>query len=1270
MSETSTPGDLGSEQDLYRSAFFNNPTGIFRNTPDREGRFLMVNPAFARLFGYDGIDEVLKIPIRSLYFDPEDRKVFVERLTEKGEVRGMELRFKTRDGRPIWGSVSARVVRGGDGRVLYYDGMVEDITRRKRAEEELVKHRRDLEALVAVRTRELTEALEEQKREIAERVKAEGALKKSEGKYRSLLENLNTGIYRNQLSTPSCFLEANPAMVRIFGYDSVEEFLRISTEELYDDPSDRADFKAAILEKGFVKNKELRLRKKDGTSIIGACTAQMVYDDKGEVKWIDGVIEDITERKKAENSLRRRMRLEEMLNSVSTAFANMPLEELDRTIVKALEKLGTFEDMDRAYVFLFSQDLVSMANTHEWCAEGAEPQIDKLRYVPVSELPWISQRLLNLENVVIPAVDELPPAASAEKEHFRAQDIRSLACFPMTRKGRPIGFIGFDSVKREKTWPEQDMALLRTVSDIVANAVERVRHEDELVRARDVAERATRAKSEFLANMSHEIRTPMNGVIGMTEIMLGTDLTDEQRGFAETILGSANALLSVINDILDFSKIEAGKIDLQSAPFDLRDVVEEVGLFLALKAQSRNLELVIRYAPDAPRHLVGDALRIRQVLMNFVGNAVKFTRRGHVLVDVQCLVKREKSATVRIGVEDTGIGISEEALSVIFDKFTQADSSSTRLFEGTGLGLAINKQLVAMMGGEVGVTSMPGRGSTFTFTLTLPLAGGEGEPESAEGGLEGVRVLVVDDNAVNRRVVSEQLSARDISCETADSARAALDMLRQSAREGRPFHVAILDYHMPETNGAELAKMIRRDTDLGATALILLTSMTREAEVSRLEDLEFSSCLTKPVRVEHLLGALHASLIPAVSGKTARPAVARAALQTPSPGILAAPIMQPNVLLVEDNPANQKVARVVLEKFGCRVDVAVNGREALERVQEGSYDLVFMDCQMPEMDGYEATRRIRRMPGAGARVPIVAMTAHAMEGDREKCLEAGMDDYTPKPISRGAIRKAAASRALVACADAGLAAALERAVRRNMPGAHVRAASDGIEALAILGSFLPDLVVLHVPLPHVDSAAVVRFLGREERYAGTRVVLAPSLPEDDPRVAAVLEAAPSRAAVVRATGSGEGLEAELGKALSALRSGKTSYAPPAVSEAGQAAEEQLPVLDPGVLSDMAGDDLETILEVAGSYKASLPSHVERLDRALADGDTGAAAAIAHTLKGGSANLGGQRVRRAAAEIEEAARAGDLEACRARLPVLRAEMESLLRAMDGNPWKKR
>ena len=782
-----------------------------------------------------------------------------------------------------------------------------------------------------------------------ERKRSEDALRQSNNILSAIIEGTGDSIFVKDLE--SRYLMINPAAVG-FLKRSVEEIVGKTDSELFS-PELADQFMAADLK--VLDNGETQIF--EGTATFAEVardylvTKSVYRDRQGIVKGLVGISHDITERKRAEKKLRQ--------------------QEHQLAEAQRLAHIGSWN-------WDLPNNIVSLSDEH-YRIFGLEPQESDLGYQEaLTKYVHTDDREL-----VNGAVESSLKTGDPFDIHYRVtrpdgeeRILHARGNVERSESGNPIRVFG-------------------TAQDVT----ERKLAETELEEARDEALESVRLKSEFLANMSHEIRTPMNGVIGMTGLLLGTELTVDQRDFAETIQSSGDALLTIINDILDFSKIEAGKLQFETLDFDLGNAVESTIELLAERAHWKKIELASLIYSDVPTGLRGDPGRLRQVLTNLVGNALKFTEAGEVVIRATKESETEDAVVVRFTVSDTGIGINEAAQRKLFQAFTQADGSTTRKYGGTGLGLAISKQLVELMGGEIGVTSVPGKGSTFWFTGHF---GKQLEPKAAVRAdvmsLEKLRALIVDDNATNRKILSHQLNSWGMIHREADSGVRALDLLRTAAAQGVAYDLAVLDLMMPGMDGFELARAIKRDPGIPAIHLVLLTSYGQRGDSTIAREAGIAAYLTKPVRQSQLFSCL-ANVVyqPILPGESYGSPASTPDLVTRH--TLGEKTMSPKLLLLaEDNIVNQKVAVRQLLKLGYRADAVANGREALEALSRIPYDLVLMDCQMPEMDGYKATAEIRCREGSSKHTPIIAMTANALQGDREKCIEAGMDAYISKPV--------------------------------------------------------------------------------------------------------------------------------------------------------------------------------------------------------------------------------------------------------------------------------
>ena len=845
--------------------------------------------------------------------------------------------------------------------------------------------------------------------DITERKKAEAQLRKSQASLAEAQRMARIGNWEYDLRTEE--VSWSDEVFRIYGY-APQEFVP-TFESLLENvvhPDDRHLLKEnldAAVNRGEPYDFEHRILLPDGKERVVHRRARVDREESGQPLRMVGTVQDITERKRAEEEIRElneslERRVEERTAQLRETLAELRASEERFALVVEGSNDGIFDWNILDGTLFWNERLYEMLGLSP---STFTPTLDAFfELVHPDDRERISDNLTaHLESGEEFDVEMRLRHASGE---YRVCIGRGKA--QRDEDGRPFRMAGttIDITERkraEEEIRELNERLERSVEERTSQlrhaVVELERASENLRTAKEEAEAANRAKSDFLANMSHEIRTPMNGVIGMTDLLLDTNLSEEQREYASTIHVSGESLLTIINDILDFSKIEAGEMRLEIIDFDLRMAVEDVVALFAEHAHDKGLELASLVDYDVPTALRGDPGRIRQILTNLVGNAIKFTEEGEVVLHAELAEEDAEGATVLISVRDTGIGIAEEHQSRVFESFSQADASTTRRYGGTGLGLAIARQIVDLMGGEIGVRSEAGVGSTFFFTLPLEKQrGGARRTPHPVDDLRGTRVLVVDDNATNREILHRQLSSWGMESGEAGDGFAALEELRSASRRGVPYDLAVLDMQMPGMDGMRLARRISEDEGISSTRLVLLTSVGQRGDGEEARRAGIVAYLTKPVRQSELYDAIATVMsVPSGAGRAGEsgetPLVTRHTLRERETGARA------HLLLVEDNPVNQKVAARTLERLGYRVAVAQNGLEALEALARKPYAAVLMDVQMPEMDGYEATAEIRkREETSGRRTPIIAMTANAMQGDREKALASGMDDYLSKPV--------------------------------------------------------------------------------------------------------------------------------------------------------------------------------------------------------------------------------------------------------------------------------
>ncbi len=922
---------------------------------DADGICTYCSAKVTDILGYDP-DEIVGKSIFDSIDSEEIQRVsqFVTKMMLlKLPVRNLRKWHVAKDGGKVYLSSSCVPILSPGGDLLGYRGVEDDITKRKQAEERL---------------------------------------KQSELVQREIMESVDAGIL---LIDPDTHIieKVNPAAEQMFNASAKEIMGNICHKYLC--PAEVGCCPITDCDQVIERSEKIMLDS-SGTEIPILKTVKCVEID-GKQKLLETFV-DIRDLKEAEIRLQDQTELQQILMRISTEYINLPLAEIQNSISTSLKEIGEFVGADRSYIFDYDFKHKTTTNTYEYCSTGVTPQIKNCQNLSLSVLPNMVEAHTAGKPLIIDNVSALP-LNSENRKLLESQDIKSLLTIPMISKGECLGFVGFDWVNNHHTSSDREKTLLELFTQLLVNINQRVSTETQLEIEKEKALSASRAKSEFLANMSHEIRTPLNGVLGMNTLLMDTVLTHEQKNYVKTVRSSGEALLNIINDILDFSKIEAGKLELEEIQFNLQLTLGDFGDIMAIKAEEKGLEFICAAAPDVPAFMIGDPGRLRQILVNLTGNAIKFTSSGEVSVTATIQSQTEDSLSLKFSVKDTGIGIPAEKINKLFESFTQADTSTTREFGGTGLGLAISKQLTKMMNGEIGVNSEPGRGSEFWFTSVFSKAHPSVQKPISTDALRGIRILIVDDNTTNREILSTQFKAWGIRSEEAPDGPSALRILYKSLEVNDPFKIAVLDMQMPGMDGETLGRVMQSDEQLKNIRMLMMTSLGQRGDSKRMKEIGFSAYLTKPVRQSELFEAL-AVIVGISPRQPENNLVTKYSLNEMK-------LEKFRILVVEDNTTNQQVAMGILKKTGVRVDAVANGRESVIALEQVPYDLVFMDVQMPVMDGMEATRLIRSKDSKVRNhdVPIIAMTAHAMQGDKNRCFEAGMNGYLSKPISPAPMAK-------------------------------------------------------------------------------------------------------------------------------------------------------------------------------------------------------------------------------------------------------------------------
>lgn len=754
-----------------------------------------------------------------------------------------------------------------------------------------------------------------------------------------------------------------------------------------------SDKKALKDGKPYTRLEDLTFR--DGLKHHVEIVKNTIHDTDGNLTGIFGIGIDLTDRVELEKELKESSALQKLIMDTAIKLVNVPTYELDFAINEALKKVGEFAMVDRAYLCDMNHKKQTISNTHEWCADGISPELDNLQDIPFEVASaWVETHQRG-EILHIPDVLALPEDNDA-RMILEPQGIKTLICVPLMQGSECLGFVGFDAVREYKKWSTENITLLKVLAELLSNAMLRKMFEDRLIEARREAERANSAKSIFLANMSHEMRTPLNGIIGMNQLLLDSGLNTEQVNYAKIAISSGETLLNLINDILDLSKIESQSLELKPKEFNIRDLVDDCLNLFSLSMQQKKLSIFAEYDASVPDIVVADEKRFRQVLVNLLSNAVKFTSQGRVQVRVRYADSEssEGGGTLHVSVTDSGIGIPPDRINDLFTPFTQLDNSSTKKFSGSGLGLVICRQLVELMGGSIGVESKVGEGSTFWFNIMVGKTKSDGtHQKKTTQRLHQHRVLIVNPSDTQSLIIENLLKHKYENIEKVTTGKEAKQMVSGALKEDNPFNLIIIDQSLGDISSSKLVEQVSRMGKEVQPGIIVTTSTKAGRELLELAKSENIALLPRPV---HDLALFRT--IDFVTGLTKERPLVSGITSTAEGLSYDKALENVRVLVAEDNGVNQMLMNAILSKLGIESVLVSDGLEAVEAVKKQEFDIILMDCQMPQMDGFEATRAIRGLPDKSkAGIPIVAVTAHALKGAREQCLEMGMNDYISKP---------------------------------------------------------------------------------------------------------------------------------------------------------------------------------------------------------------------------------------------------------------------------------